>query len=163
LIKEGLAMFLKAALFVHIISAVFWIGGMLFLTLVVAPYLMTVDDPQQKARVYQAVGRRFRLLGWVAIAALLSSGPAVLYALYGVHPLRAYSPGLSPGFDLAVRIKLALVAVIVLSSLVHDFWIGPRARSSPAHTLLARVLGRGNLLVALAIAALAVIIRAGGL
>ena len=59
-------------------------------------------------------------------------------------------------------IKLGLVALIVISSLLHDFWVGPKARTSPKFSFYAKVFGRGNLIVALLIVIFAVIIRTGG-
>jgi len=128
-------MVLKLALFLHIISAIFWIGGMLFLVLVVAPYLKTISDPKAKSQIYQVVGKQYRFWGWVAIITLLVTGPLILTGLYGL-PLSALSdPGFhASGFGKAVAYKLSLVAIIVISSFLHDFWIGPRARSSPRYS-----------------------------
>src|SRR3989304_2986696 len=145
-------MVLKLALFLHIISAIFWIGGMLFLVLVVAPYLKTISDPKAKSQIYQVVGKQYRFWGWVAIITLLVTGPLILTGLYGL-PLSALSdPGFhASGFGKAVAYKLSLVAIIVISSFLHDFWIGPRARSSPRYSSIARLFGRVNLLIALLI------------
>lgn len=157
-------MVLKLALFLHIISAIFWIGGMLFLVLVIAPYLKSIPDPKAKSQIYQVVGKQYRFWGWVAIITLLVTGPVILYYLYGL-PLSALAdPGLhSSSFGKALAAKLALVTLIVISSFVHDFWIGPRARNSPNFSKIARVFGRGNLLVALLIVLFAVFIRSGGM
>jgi len=64
--------------------------------------------------------------------------------------------------QLPLAIKLALVFIIVVSSFTHDFFFGPKARNSPRYTLIAKVFGRGNLIVALFIVIFAVILRAGG-
>lgn len=152
-------MLLKVALFLHIISAVFWIGGMLFLVLVIAPFLKSLPDPKEKSRIYQTVGKQYRFWGWVAIITLLITGPFVLLSLYPDWSV------LAPSTDLgkAVTIKVALVVLIVLSSFFHDFLIGPKARSSPKYSTIARVFGRGNLLIALLIVLFAVFIRLGGI
>lgn len=157
-------MLLKFALFAHIISAIFWIGGMLFLTLVVAPYLQTLPDPRERSKIYQVVGKKYRLFGWIAIITLLLSGPAILYKLYGITPSGITDPSLhATPFGRALAVKLALVLLIVTSSLVHDFWLGPKARSSPNFSLIAKIFGRSNLLIALLIVIFAVFLRAGGL
>lgn len=157
-------MLFKLALFFHIISAIFWVGGMLFLVLVIAPYLKTLSDPKDKSRIYQTVGKQYRFWGWVAIITLLVTGPVMLSTFYGIPPRKIFDPSLhSSAFGRALAIKLALVILIVLSALVHDFWIGPRARSSPRFSAMARLFGRGNLLIALLIVVFAVILRAGGL
>lgn len=152
-------MLLKVALFLHIISAIFWIGGMLFLVLVIAPFLKSLPDPKEKSKIYQTVGKQYRFWGWVAIITLLITGPFVLLSLYPDWSV------LAPSTDLgkAVTIKVALVVLIVLSSFFHDFLIGPKARSSPKYSTIARVFGRGNLLIALLIALFAVFIRLGGI
>src|SRR3989304_3653149 len=106
-------MILKIALLLHIISAIFWVGGMLFLVLVIAPFLKTIPDPKAKSQIFQVVGKQYRFWGWVA--------------------------------------KITLVTIIVISALVHDFWIGPKARNSAKHARLARIFGRTNLIIALLI------------
>ncbi|MBI5902541.1 MAG: hypothetical protein HZB84_03525 [Deltaproteobacteria bacterium] len=157
-------MLLKVALFLHIIAALFWVGGMLFLTLVIVPFLNTLQDPREKSRIYQIVGKRYRSLGWVAIITLLITGPVVLYALYGISLRGLLDPAFhSTHFGRTVAIKLTLVVIIVISSLVHDFFLGPMARNSPRFSFYAKVFGRSNLVIALLIVLFAVLIRAGGM
>jgi len=157
-------MVLKIALLLHIISAIFWVGGMLFLVLVVAPYLKTISDPRAKSQIYQVVGKQYRFWGWVAIITLLMTGPVMLHYLYSMPLSALFDPAFhATGFGQAVVGKIALVVIIVTSALVHDFWIGPKARNSPTHSRIARVFGRANLLIALLIVLFAVFIRAGGI
>ncbi|MFQ5737172.1 MAG: DUF4149 domain-containing protein [Thermodesulfobacteriota bacterium] len=157
-------MLLKLALFLHILSAIFWVGGMLFLVAVIAPYLKTLKDPRDRSKIYQVVGKQYRRWGWVAIITLLTTGPIILYLLYGLSVPMAFSPGVhSTGFGRALAIKLGLVTLIVISSLVHDFWLGPRARNSPNFSKIAKIFGRTNLIIALLIVLFAVFIRSGGI
>ncbi len=156
-------MLLKVALFIHVISAVFWIGGMLFITLVIAPFLSTIPDREEKSRIYQFVGKKYRFLGWIAIILLLVTGPTVLYLIYGVAPQRMFSsPFHTSPLGTALSVKLSFVILIVISSLVHDFWLGPKARSSPKFSKYAKIFGRSNLVIALLIVIFAVILRSGG-
>lgn len=155
-------MILQAAILLHILAAIFWIGGMLFLVLVVAPYLKSVPDPKAKSQIYQVVGKQYRFWGWVAIITLLVTGPVMLYYLWALPPSAIIAPDIHSGFGQALAAKLALVALIVVSSLVHDFWLGPRARSSPGFSRLARIFGRTNLIIALLIVLFATYLRTGG-
>jgi putative copper resistance protein D len=152
----------KLTLFLHIIAAMFWIGGMLFLTLVIAPFLISLKDPKKKSEIYQVVGKTFRFWGWVAIIILVITGPLNLYYM-GV----TFSDILDPVFHgtaygKAVMTKITLVILIVISSFLHDFWIGPGARGSKKYSTIAKVVGRSNLLVALLIVLAAVFMRAAG-
>lgn len=157
-------MLLKVALFLHIVSALFWVGGMLFLTLVLVPFLNAIQDPREKSRIYQIVGKRYRSLGWVAIITLLVTGPVVLYTLYGVSLQGLFDPAFhATHFGRTIAIKLTLVVIIVISSLVHDFFLGPMARNSPRFSFYAKVFGRSNLIIALLIVLFAVLIRVGGI
>ncbi len=154
---------LKVSLFLHVLAAIFWIGGMLFLTLVIAPFLRTLDDPRKKSEIYQIVGKKFRFWGWIAIAVLVVTGPINLYRL-GVTPEVLMDPAFhSTPYGRAVLTKILFVALIVLSSALHDFWLGPKARNSRRFSRFAMILGRSNLFIALVIVALAVLIRVGGL
>ena len=157
-------MLLKLALFLHVISAIFWVGGMLFLVLVIAPYLMTIQDPAAKSKIFQVVGNQFRKWGWAAIITLLVTGPVILYLLYDISPSGIFDSGLhATGFGKALAIKLTLVTLLVISSLFHDFWIGPKSRTSRNLVKWARIFGRTNLLIALFIVIFAVILRSGGM
>jgi len=156
-------MLLKLALFFHVTAAIFWIGGMLFLTLVIAPYLISIEDPAERSKIYQVVGRRYRTLGWAAIITLLVTGPVVLYTMYGVSPAEVFSARVhATGFGRTLSVKLTLVLVIVLSSLFHDFYLGPRAKTSRSLSRWARIFGRSNLIIALFIVIFAVLLRTGG-
>ncbi|MBI5559883.1 MAG: DUF4149 domain-containing protein [Deltaproteobacteria bacterium] len=153
---------LKVSLFLHIIAAIFWVGGMFFLTLVVAPFLRTMEEAKRR-EIYQIVGKKFRFWGWIAIVALVVTGPFNLYLL-GVTPAMLVDPAFhSTAYGKAVLFKISFVALIVVTSAVHDFWVGPKARQSREYSWAAVILGRGNFLIALIIVVLAVFIRAGGL
>lgn len=153
---------LKISLFLHVMSAIFWIGGMLFLVFVIAPFLASLDDPKKKSEIYQVVGKKFRFLGWIAIIVLLVTGPINLYYM-GVPLSLLFDPEFhATAYGQALMIKIAFVLLIVLSSLLHDFWVGPGARKSKKMSRAARIMGRGNLLLALIVVIFAVIVRVGG-
>ena len=71
----------KFSLFLHIISAIFWVGGMLFLTLVIVPFLNVLKDPKEKSMVYRAIGPKYRNYAWVSIVILCITGPINLKLL----------------------------------------------------------------------------------
>jgi len=96
----------------HLLGAVVWIGGMLFLGVVLVPVLRG-RPPAERAALLHAVGRRFLKVGWAALGTLLITGP-ILWALRGfaVGPVMAH--------------KLVLVAIVLVLSVLHDFVLGPR-------------------------------------
>jgi putative copper export protein len=141
----------------------FWVGGMLFLTLVIAPFLKSLNDPKKKSEIYQVVGKSFRFWGWVAIIIMLITGPLNLYYL-GITPGMLFDPSFySDPYGRAIGIKLFFVLLILASSLIHDFWLGPKARGSKKFSKIAMILGRSNLITAIIIVIFAVIVRTGGL
>ncbi|VAV84145.1 hypothetical protein MNBD_DELTA01-774 [hydrothermal vent metagenome] len=153
----------KLSLYLHIISAMFWIGGMLFITLVIAPYLSTIEDRRQRSAIYQVVGKKFRSIAWIAIIIMLVTGPINLYYI-GVTPSVLFDIDFArSSFGMAIWLKILVIILLLISSLAHDFWLGPKARNSPNFSKIAKIMGRSNLLLALIIALLAVFIRAGGL
>src|SRR3990167_6069930 len=120
---------LKLSLFLHILAALFWIGGMLFLTIVVVPFLKTIKDVQERSRIYQVVGKSFRFWGWVAISILVITGPLNLY-LMGIPVKSLIDPSFhSTSYGKALDIKISFVILIIVTSLLHDFVFGPKARS----------------------------------
>lgn len=121
------------ALAVHVLSALFWLGGMLFLGIVGAPVLRQVEPPALRQQLFHQLGLRFRSAGWVAIALLLASGTGLLH-FRGLLSTRVLGdPDFwSTGTGTALGIKLGAVAVMLLLSALHDFVLGPRAGRHPA-------------------------------
>lgn len=153
---------LKLSLFLHIIAALFWIGGMLFMTIVVAPFLKTIEDPNERSRIYQVVGKGFRFWGWIAIIILVITGPLNLY-LMGIPMGSLIDPSFhSTPYGKALAVKISFVILIVVTSLLHDFVFGPKARNSPGYSSFAKWLGRSNLFTAIIIVLFAVFLRLGG-
>jgi putative copper resistance protein D len=156
------------SVWLHILAAVTWIGGMFFLVLVVVPW-MRRGNREQGARILRETGERFRAVGWVAFAILLVTGTYNLWAR-GVRLGDLVNPAwLASPFGHAVVVKLALFAVVLVVSAIHDFRIGPRATvavetGEPGAERLRRwasIMGRGNALVALALVAMGVILVRG--
>src|SRR5712692_10865260 len=112
----------------HIVAAVIWIGGMLFLSLVAVPVLRQVESPLLRMDLFRAMARRFRGLVWICIAILVLTGIGNVLFSGNTLPGSAYMK--------VLQIKLVLVAILVGLGLLHDFVIGPRA---------GRVLSRNGL------------------
>lgn len=135
---------------VHVLSAVTWIGGMLFVALVLVPVARRFDDPPLRARLIHETGVRFRTVGWIALGLLVATGLANLW----LSPFLLRDPRL--------HWKLGLVMLALILSVLHDFVLGPRAGApgaDPALRLRASWLARINLLVVLAVVALGLALR----
>jgi uncharacterized membrane protein len=62
-----------AVRFLHVAAAITWIGGMLFIALVVVPVTRGLEDVALRRRLVQATGRRFRVVGWLALGVNLGA------------------------------------------------------------------------------------------
>ncbi len=117
---------------IHVLAAIVWLGGMIFFALV-APILRGIEDDAFRASLFDKLGRRFRLVGWICIALLLVTGVGQLHfrGWWGADVWSA--PGFwSTRLGVALAWKLALVALMVGVQGVHDFWLGPAAgRAEP--------------------------------
>ena len=113
---------------IHVLSAVFWLGGLFFLAVVGAPVLRRLDSRTLRAQLFAALGRRFRLVGWTLIGLLLVTGVLNLHFLGLLDPAVLGSEALwrSP-IGRALAWKLSAVAVMLVLSASHDFVLGPAA------------------------------------
>ena len=150
------------SVFVHIICASFWIGGMLFLPLVLLPGIR--NHPDRFALLYNT-GIKFRFFGWFALVLLIVTGFLNMY-LRGL-PF-TYELFTETGYGKLLSYKLILFVSMLLISGVHDFFLGSKALEEMKNTsstklkLIARWTGRLNLVLALIIAFLGVVISRGG-
>lgn len=138
------------ARWLHVVAAMVWIGGMLFVALVLVPVLRGLPDPALRGRLMRDAGRRFRAVGWIALALLLASGLGNLWA----RPDLLQAP--------RFQWKLGLVVLALALSALHDFVLGPRAGrpgADPALRVRASWMARVNVLVVLAVVALGLALR----
>ena len=162
----------QAVVVIHIISAVTWLGGMLFLVMVMLPLVrrgMASGQPGPGMEVLRDAANRFLPVAWGAMVVLAVSGAYLAWEHWGIRPEVFVTDG--GRFMQILRIKTVLFLLVVLLSLLHDFWLGPmimerlnqaRAAGLPPPQSLARrivlLTARVNLLAVLAIVVLAVLL-----
>ena len=164
-------MLYKVAVSIHILSTIVWVGGMLFLVLVMVPLSRRgMRMPSgEGAILLRRVAERFRPVAWAAILLLVLTGIYIAWEHWGIRPRDFFTDG--GHFLQILQIKTGLVILAILLSLIHDFVLGPRVlsgledtesagdppRPRRARTLLL-TLARMNLILALTIIILAVIL-----
>lgn len=145
---------------VHVLAAMLWLGGMLFLGVVGAPVLRAVEPAALRQRLFNVLGRRFRGIGWGAIAVLVVTGALNLHYRGWLHRIGGVG---DPAFwrtrtGIALAVKLAAVVLMVIVSAVHDFVIGPRAGEVEAGSVEAVSLRRRAATLARVSTALGVVV-----
>lgn len=113
---------------VHVLAALLWLGGMFFLAVVGAPVLRRTEPPELRARLFRDLGVAFRRVGWPAIAVLVVTGFGNLH-FRGALRYEVLTAGAFWGsaFGTALAWKLGSVTAMIVTSALHDFWLGPRA------------------------------------
>ena len=141
---------------IHLLAAVSWIGGTVFLSLVLAPSYRALASKPDAGALFRTSAKRFRLVVWGAVAVLLCTGPMLVVS----HGWPLFEPLRWPS---VLATKLSLVGLLLIMTLVHDLVLGPRVRTilsvpvdqrrSSDRTILtaATWLPRATLLLALAV------------
>jgi putative copper export protein len=139
-----------AVRFLHLAAALTWVGGMLFVALVLVPVTRRLEDPRLRRRLMHEAGVRFRNVGWIAMGVLVATG--------------LVNAWLRPELLTLTRfwVKATLVALAIVLSALHDFVLGPRAARPDAPSSMrpaASWLARVNLLLVLVVAYLGLSFR----
>jgi len=152
----------QLVVWIHILGACTWVGGILFFGLVLVPALRRAPGPKTHELV-RAVGRRFRVVGWTSVAILLVTGVAnVLYRVPG--PVLLSAEFWQSGWGQMLSLKLALVLAMIGVGVAHDV-VGARAVSASELDPGSVVVGRSRALAsrlgrALGVLALATVLVA---
>ncbi len=146
----------EIVLFIHVVLASFWVGGMLFLVLVVSPFVRKLPIRDE---VFQRVGKRFSVYGtFLSLPLLLITGFWNFHNMVGLSSIFEFSLP----YVLVFWHKLGAFLLVVFVSLLHDLYFGVKALNSTFHRSMARLLGILNLLLSLYVVYLAVKLRLGG-
>jgi uncharacterized membrane protein len=111
---------LTALRILHVLSACVWVGGTVALVVVGVPAIRRLEG-EARATAMRALGRRWRPLGWSAMAVAILSGLWLTDEHGGLS-----RQALDTSFDRVLLLKSALVAVLCVGALLHDFVLGPR-------------------------------------
>ena len=136
---------------IHVLAAATWLGGMLFIALILVPVTRRVQDPRLRLELISQTGQRFRTVGWIALGLLVGTGIIILLG----RPWLLRAP--------AFQWKAALVLLTLLLSALHDFVLGPRAGRLPPEITAPRRrltwIARINVLIVLTIVLLGLSLR----
>lgn len=147
----------------HILAAVTWVGGMIFLSLVLAPLVRRRKAVPEFMALFRSAALRFRPIVWMAMAILVITGPMLL----SHRGISVMHPSSWAGI---VTVKLTLVGVLLCLTLLHDLVFGPQVsrvsavpdsqRSGTEQLVFktARWLPRFSLLIGLAVVIVAAIL-----
>src|SRR5690348_15751112 len=114
---------------VHVLSAMFWLGGMFFLGIIGAPVLRAIEPPSLRQTLFNELGVRFRMAGWISIAVLILTGIGNLYfrGWLAWNDVLGSQEFWRSDSGSALLLKLVAVVAMVAVSAVHDFALGPAA------------------------------------
>ena len=108
---------------VHLVAMAIWLGGQLFLFLVVRPVLRSQLDRPTQTQFTAAFGRRYSPLAWISLIVAILNGFAI-----GEHRGVAWSALVSfpSAYGTLLIMKMMLVALILVLTLLHGRFIGPQ-------------------------------------
>lgn len=160
-------------LFLHILAAMIWVGGLFFVVLVLRPVISKMESRQLQARLFDQIGRRFRWVGWIALGILMVTGLLNLH-FRGIRTDQLLSADFwKTGWGSILALKLSVVAVVLALSYLHDFRLAPALTQKLQEPSVSEKelgslrrtvswLARINGLLVIAIIALAMLLARGG-
>ncbi|MDH5296674.1 MAG: CopD family protein [Nitrospirota bacterium] len=106
---------------IHLLAAITFIGGWMFVQLVVRPSLAEgkAKPPSMEAiAMVKKVGQRFKMVGWVSLMALVFTGASQLLDESG-------SARIETSWGLMMMLKLFVFAIVGGLIFVHDLILDP--------------------------------------
>ncbi|TGM47386.1 hypothetical protein EHQ92_05550 [Leptospira biflexa] len=152
----------------HILSAMIWVGGMIFYVIVVMPVIRNPKLRDQKITLLQLTALQFRKISYSLFLIFLVSGFGILYAkgyLIDGQLVSFFTSNIGYMF----LTKIFLFLFLFLPSLYHDFVSGPKTflyldQDSVQYERYRKrsgFFGRFNLLLSVSIAILGILVSRG--
>ena len=144
----------------HVLAAAVWVGGTVTLVFATVPTLRTLP-PEQRAEKVRLLGRRWRPLGWSALAVLGASGIWLAFGYWGADDADVLFHTEQGHILIA---KAVLYVCLLVTVALHDLVLGPRLnrqiREGRPRTLLRpmQLVGWASFALTLALPVLGVIL-----
>ena len=152
----------------HLVAASIWVGGSIFIGIVLAPLLTTISDSiEGRLSIMIRVGRKFNKIAVPSLIILITSG---LYNSnsYLINP----SLFLSTNYGLVLITKIILVIILIITFIIHVRLIRTKVEkqielkelsSDQIQKLRSKIitLGRITVIVSVAILLMAALLHAG--
>jgi putative copper export protein len=111
-------------LWLHLLGAVIWVGGVAFLALVVGPALARAASVREHLRLELHVERRFRVVMWPAVGVVLFTG---LFNVINILYATSLSGGsMPPTFARLLALKMGLVMVMIILQAIDQLVVRPK-------------------------------------
>ena len=148
------------SVWLHIIGGAFWIGGMLFLPLVLLPGIK--DHPDRK-KLLIATGLRFRFYGYIVLGIVFITG---LLSLYFKGASFSWLSFTESRYGALVSLKIILFVTMLMLSLFHDLLIDKKAVTQMPEDQTLKMIGKWTgtvlLIISLVMAYIGVVISREG-
>jgi putative copper export protein len=100
-------------MWVHLIAASIWVGGSIFIGIVLAPLLKTFSDSVEgRLSIMIRVGRRFNVIGVPSLIVLILTG---IYNSMGIIEKPSMILGTNYGIVLFIKIILVIILIIIFA------------------------------------------------
>ena len=99
---------------IHLVSAITWIGGQLFILVILLPIMRTALPRNERTLLFAQVGRRYAVVSWIALALLVVTG-----FFNGQRRGIDWSRLPDSTYGQILLAKLIIVAVVIVITLVH--------------------------------------------
>lgn len=152
----------------HLVAASIWVGGSIFIGIVLAPLLKTISDSiDERLSIMIRVGRKFNKIAVPSLIILIVSG---LYNSSGY--LTKPSLFLSTNYGLVLVAKIVLVIILIITFIIHVRLIRTKVEKQIESKELSSIeiqklrskiitLGRITVIVSVAILLMAALLHSG--
>lgn len=109
---------------IHVLSAIIWVGGILFMALVAVPSVRRLQ-PATRTEFLGDIGERFRNIGYILLVVLVITG--VIQAIHFGATLENVLNGsfFQTPFGSKFAKKMLFFVAMLGVSIAHDFFVGP--------------------------------------
>jgi len=152
----------------HLVAASIWVGGSIFIGIVLAPLLKTISDSiEGRLSIMIRVGRKFNKIAVPSLIILIATG---LYNSSGY--LTKPSLFLSTNYGLVLVVKIILVIILIITFIIHVRLIRSKVEKQIESKTLSSIeiqrfrskiiaLGRITVIVSVAILLMAALLHSG--